>query len=86
LQANSNALWKADRIRVFLGAAPVEHRGEVGAAAEPPARRHHHAGVHVHGRHVRVLRMGDQRNARRPEARVFLGAGIWLAELRENSP
>ena len=69
-----------DRVRVGLGAPAVEHRRQVGAAAEPLPAGHDHARVHVDGRHMRIPRMGDQRDAARPEARVVLGAGDLLAE------
>ncbi len=71
---------EGDRIGIGLRAAAVEHRRQVGAAAEPPTRGDDHAGVHVDSRHVGVPRMRDQRDAGRPEARVFLGAGDLLAE------
>ena len=69
-----------DRVGIVLGAAPVQHRREVGAAAEPRLGGHHEARVHVHRRHVRVVQVRDQRNARRPEARVGVGARDVLAE------
>ena len=65
------AAWKVRRVGVLLRAARVEHRREVGAAAEPPLAGHHDARVHVHGRHVRVHGMGDERDAGGPEARVL---------------
>ena len=58
---------EGQRVRVFLGAPPVQHRRQVGAAAEPRLGGDDEAGVHVHGRHVRIAHVGDQRNARRPE-------------------
>ncbi len=51
------------RVRIFLGAASVEHRGQIGAAAKPPFGGHHHAGIHMNGGHIRVPGVGDQRNA-----------------------
>ncbi len=78
----AEGLVEGKRVRVVLRAAAIEHRRQVGAAAEPLARGHHHAGVHVDGRHIRVLRMRDQRNAACPVTRVFLGARNLLAELR----
>ena len=69
------------RIGVLLRAPGGEHRRQVAAAAEPPFGRHHEARVHVRGRHVRVVRMRDERDAGRPEARIVLGAGDLLAEL-----
>ena len=64
------AAWKAIAVGVVLRAPAVEHR----ASGRRRRRtrlfgRHDHARVHVHGRHVRVLRMRDQRDAGRPEAR-----------------
>ena len=76
------AAWKATRVGIVLRAAAVEHRRQVGAAAEPGLGGHDEARVHVHGRHMRVVRMRDQRNARGPEARVVVGAGNFLAEFR----
>ncbi len=81
LAGELHGLVEGERIGIVLRAAPVEHRRQVGAAAEPPARGHHHARVHVHGRHVGIVRVRDQRNAARPEARVLLGARHLLAEL-----
>ena len=69
-------------VGIVLRAAAVEHRREVGAAAEPGLGGDDEARVHVHGRHVRIVRMRDQRNARRPEARIGVGAGDVLAEFR----
>jgi hypothetical protein len=68
------------RIGVGLGTAVVEHRGEVGAAAEPLAGGYHHPGVHVHGRHMRIGRVGNQRNAGGPEPGIFLCTGNLGAE------
>src|SRR6266852_443325 len=58
-----------------------EHRGEIGAAAEPSFAGDDMARVHVHGGNQRRGHMGDQRDAARPEARVFGGAGDLAAEL-----
>ncbi len=66
---------------ILLRPAPVEHRRQVGAAAEPGLRRHDEAGVHVDGRDVRVPRMGDERDAGGPEARILVRAGDLAAEL-----
>ena len=66
---------KRDRVGVFLGPPPVEHRGQIRSAAKPCLRRHHEAGVHVHGRNVRVAHMRDHRNPRRPEPRIVGSAG-----------
>ena len=52
---------------ILLGAPPVQHRRQVGAAAEPRLGGDDEAGVHVHGRHMRIAQVRDQRNARRPE-------------------
>ena len=77
-----HGLVKGGRVGVHLASPAVEDRGQVGATAEPLAGRHHHAGVHVDCRHVGVPRVGDQRDAARPEARILVGAGDLLAELR----
>ena len=69
-----------DRVGIVLRAARVEYRRQVGAAAEPRLGRHDEARVHVHRRHMRVLRMADQRNAGRPKPRIGVGAGDLLAE------
>ena len=71
---------KRDRVGVVLQAALIEQRGQIGAAAEPGLGRHHEARVHVHRRHMRVLQMGDQRDAGGPEPRIGFGSGNFLAE------
>ena len=71
-----------ERVRIVLGAARVEHRRQVGAAAEPGLGRDHEARVHVHRRHMRIPRMRDQRDAGGPEARIGVGARNFLAEFR----
>ena len=76
------AAWKATRVGVVLRAAAVEHRRQIGAAAEPGLAGDDMTGVHVYGRHVRILRMRNQRNAGGPEARIVRGAGDFLAEFR----
>jgi hypothetical protein len=68
------------RIRIVLGAAAIEHRGQIGAAAEPRFRGHHEARVHVHRRHMRIVHVRDHRHARRPEARIVRGARDLRAE------
>ena len=73
---------EADCVRVVLGAAAVEHRRQVRPAAKPGARGDDKAGVHVHGGHMGVPWMRDQRNARGPEARVFIRARNLLGEFR----
>ena len=73
---------KGDRVGIVLGAAAVQHRRQVRAAAEPRFRRHDEARVHVHGRHMRIAHVGDDRNAGRPEARVFGCARHLRAKLR----
>ena len=70
------------RVGIVLRAAAVEHRRQVGAAAEPRLGGDDEARVHVHGRHMRVVHVGDQRNARRPEPRILGGAGNLRAKLR----
>src|SRR6185437_6462018 len=52
-----------------------------GAAAEPPLGGDDVAGVHMDRRNQRRARMGDQRDAARPEARVLGGARDLAAEL-----
>ena len=74
------------RVGIVLGAPAVEHRRQIGAAAEPGFGGHDHAGVHVHRRHMRIARMGDQRDARGPEARVLGGARICLPNSGAKSP
>ena len=73
---------EADRIGVVLRAPRGQHRRQIGAAAEPGFRRDDEAGVHMHGRHMRIARMDDQRNAGGPEARIGLGARDLGAEFR----
>ena len=70
------------RVGIVLRAALVEHRRQIGAAAEPGFAGDDEARVHVHRRHMRILRMRDQRNAGGPEARILGGAGNLLAEFR----
>ena len=64
----------------------MRRRSSTGVRSAPPPnqalRGDDEARVHVHGRHVRVPGMGDQRNARGPEARVLGGARDLLAEFR----
>ena len=74
------AAWKAIVSGSSLRAAAVEHRRQVGAAAEPGLGGDDEARVHVHRRHVRIVHVRDQRDARGPEARIALGAGNFLAE------
>src|SRR3982750_2614755 len=72
---------ESERVRVILGAAAVEHRSEVGAAAEPPLGGDDEPGVHVHRRDMRIARMNDERDTARPESGVLAGAGDAVAEL-----
>ena len=69
------------RVFILLRPPPHQHRGEVAAAAEPAFAGDHHARVHMRGRRVRVLGMGDEGDARGPEARVLIGAGDLRGEL-----
>ncbi len=69
-------------VGIVLGAPPVEHRGEVGAAAEPGFCGDDEAGVHVHRRHVRITQVRDHRHAGRPEPRILGGAWNLRAEFR----
>ena len=71
-----------ERIGIVLGAAAVEHRRQVGAAAEPRLGGDHEARVHVHRRHVRIVQMRDHRHARGPEARIVGRARDLRAEFR----
>ncbi len=73
---------EVSRISVLLRAAACEHGSEIGAAAEPAFRGHHHARVHMRGGHIRIYGMGDEGDAARPEARVLLGARNLLGEFR----
>ena len=69
-----------DRVGIVLGAAAIEHRRQ---SAPPPNQAllvDHETRVHVHRRHVRVLQVGDERDAGGPEPRVGFGAGNLLAE------
>ncbi len=59
---------KRDRVGIVLRAPSVQQRSEIGAAAEPGLARHHEARVHVHGRHVRIVQVCDERDAGSPEA------------------
>ena len=68
-QAALHRGMKGDRVGVLLGPAPVEHRRQIGAAAEPGLGGDDEAGVHMHRRDVRIAHMRDHRNARGPEAR-----------------
>ena len=70
-----------DGVDIGLDPAAIKHRGEVCAAAEPLLAGDDHARVHVHGRHVRVARVHDQRNAGAPELGTRLGAGHLLGEI-----
>ena len=71
-----------DRVGIVLRAAAIEHRRQIGAAAEPGFCGDDEARVHVHGRHMRIVQMGDQRNAGGVKARIVGGAGNLLAEFR----
>src|SRR5262249_30987907 len=51
---------KGDRIGIVLPAAPLEYGCQIRAAAEPGLSGHHEPRVHVDGRHVWILRMGDE--------------------------
>ena len=65
---------KRDRVGIVLATTPLQHRREIGAAAEPRPAGDDEPRVHVHGRNVRVRRMGDERDARSPETWVDFGA------------
>ena len=72
--------------RCVSGSSWVRRRSSTGVRSAPPPnqalRGDDEARVHVHGRHVRIVRMRDQRDARGPEARIVVGAGNLLAEFR----
>ena len=59
---------EGERVGVLLRAPRVEHRREVGAAAEPGFRRHDEAGVHVHRRHVRDSADARSAKCREPKS------------------
>src|SRR5207249_7898910 len=69
---------KGDRVAIVLPAAPLEHGRQVRAAAKPSLSGHHEARVHVGRRYVRILRMGYERNAGSPKARVVFGPWEFL--------
>ena len=73
---------KVLRVGIVLAAAAGEHRGQVRAAAEPGLGRDRETRVHVHRRHMRIAHVGDQRDAREPEARVVGGAGNLATEFQ----
>src|SRR5262249_14247159 len=65
---------------MLLRAPPCQHGRQVGAAAEPGFGGDDHAGVHVDGRHIRIARMGDERDAGSPETRILVGSRYLPAE------
>jgi hypothetical protein len=73
---------EGNRIGVGLGAPGIEHGRQIAPATEPPFAGDDKTRVHMRCRHVGIQRMGDERNARRPEARIVVGARDLLAELR----
>ena len=73
---------EGDAVRIVVNAALVQHRREIGASAEPRLAGHDEPRVHMDCRHVRIVRMRDQRNAGGPETRVLLGTRYFLAEFR----
>ena len=82
LAGGAQCLVKIYGVGVGLVAPGVEHRGQVATAAKPRSGGDHHARVHVGARDVGVLRVGDQRYAAGPEARVFFGTRDLAAKLR----
>ena len=68
LAGGAQAVVKEQRVGVVGAAARVQHRRQVGAAAEPRLAGDDEARVHVHGRDVRVPRMGDRPTGRRPRS------------------
>ncbi len=73
---------EGDGVGIGLAAAAIEQRRQVGAASEPGPGGHDEARIHVYRRHVRIVRMCDEGNARGPEPRVGIGAGNLPAEFR----
>ena len=71
-----------DRVGIVLGAPAIKHRRQIGAAAEPRFCRDDETRVHMHRRHVRIVHVGDQRNAGGEKTRIVGGAGNVLAEFR----
>ena len=63
---------EGSRISIFLIAAAHQNRGKVGASAKPGFGGYHKPRIHMHGRHIRVPWMGDQRNAGGKKARIFV--------------
>ncbi|MDT4889664.1 hypothetical protein FQZ97_1263950 [compost metagenome] len=63
LAGRAHGRVEVHRVLVVLHPEAIQHRRQVGAAAEPLLARHDHARVHMHRRHMRVPGMDDQRNA-----------------------
>src|SRR5439155_5259573 len=57
--SGSHRAVKGYCVGILLATSALEHRGEVGAAAEPGFRRDHIARVHMDCRHMGIVRMGD---------------------------
>ena len=76
---------KAQRVVVVGAPTRLEHGREIRAAAEPRLAGDDEARVHVRSRNIGIPRVGDDRQARRPEARVGLAAGNSLGEFRRQS-
>ena len=73
------------RVGIVLRAARIEHGRQIGAAAKPRLGGDDKARVHMHGRHIRIPWMRDQRNAGGEKARILGGAGNLLGEFRLES-
>jgi hypothetical protein len=73
---------KRRRIAIAEIAPPRKQGREIAAAAEPRFGRDHVARIQVHGRHVRIARVDDDRNAGRPETRIIFRAGDLCTEFR----
>ena len=73
---------ESNRIRIRLCPPAIEHRRQIGTAAEPGLLRHDETRVHMNGRDIRIPRMRDERNASGPEMRIGFGAVDLLGEFR----
>src|ERR1700678_161831 len=73
---------EGDCVGVLLCAPAIEHRRQVGTATEPCFGGDDKARVHMDGRHMWIMHVGNQRNAGRKETRIVGSAGYLLAEFR----
>jgi len=60
-------------IRVIGPAIGFQYRRKIRAATEPIVGGQEQPCVHVHGRYVGILHMGNQGNAGGPEMRISIG-------------